>query len=951
MPSPPTHTKVARYGTWESPITPDLLTQGAISFGEITVVGSPPRVVYIENRPVEKGRAALVDIGTVEDEGKSEPADITRGEINARSAVHEYGGGALASSDLEGGIVVFASYKPGDYGVFKSTWTGSDWSAPQRITPHNTAMRYADFCIHPSNPSLILAIQEDHTVDTPSAVVNTLVIIDASDKTVKVVASGRDFYSSPRWSSDGRFVAWVSWDHPEMPWWATELWVASFDAGKREIVDSRVVAGKEGKVSVGQPIWMPGNSASAGGQTLVAFSDERNGFSLPHKINVDATPDNQLQLGSWTPVLDKPIEGDFLKPAWTLNNSSVVALNGETLACIVTRGATDTLSVLSLGSGKLTELVTPYKAFHQLRTAGSRRVVVNAGNAQQPSAIVAIDVEASSPKPQVRVLRQSSDLIASGKISPSYLSQPREISFPTTLPPQSTPALSHCILFPPRNPNYTAPRGTSPPCIFRIHGGPTSAASGGELNWETNFWTSRGYAVCFVNYGGSTGYGREFMLRLNGEWGRVDTRDCVAAARYLGTVQRPAREDVGKMTRIARQQWEGLEEVYDTAEGSVKVTMQRPQGQGGWGWWDLVTTPLAAVASLALGRLAAGVGMGTGGLLASHPTATTAGVTLAGMLAYLRLAKVRVLSESVWVSSTLGLQTETRRGLFLPFARRKPFVLSTQRSPLIPRDRILDLVLNSSISRWSVRDYLAVGVRASPRDKAGSAGGSSSSSSSARSAGRQLHTLFPHMEPRLPIVERIHSTLYPALFPSSSNPVEAARAPIPALRHNAPPSGSPLIDPTKLIISGGSAGGYTVLACLVNHPELFSSATSKYGVADLTLLAQESHKFESQYVFQLLGGTPEQVPDVYHDRSPIYKAGRIRTPLLVAQGSEDKVVPPNQSEMIVEAIKGQKGDGGEGRVKYLLFEGEGHGFRQKENVVRMLQEEEGWYRRTLGLDA
>lgn len=955
---------VAPYGTWVSPITAEFLTLGSISFGEIAVVwpsaaDQPPRLVYVENRAAEKGRAALITTTLPFRDSHVElknSQDITDGKLNVRSAVHEYGGGALAVSQLGHGSVVFSSYKPRDHAVYRICFGPNAAEEPERITPQCPALRFADFCPHPHNPDLILAVQEDHTVDEPSGVVNTLVIIDAHKKSVDIIAEGRDFYASPRWSSDGQLIAWINWDHPEMPFWATELCVAAFDQQRRVLNSTQSISGREGGAITQNPIWLPDRQVN----TLVFSSDSENGFSLPQLVEIQQDASGVVNVGNVTPVLRAEMKADFIKPAWTLNNSTMVALSRDILACALTRGSEDSLAIVRLATGEVLELDTPYRSFTQLRRAADDKLVVHVASACQAAAIAIFDLKDALTKnstqmsaQQITVIRHSSDLLSSGTLSPDYLSQPAHISFPTTIPPSGEPALAHAILYKPQNPHYSAPKGSTPPCILKIHGGPTSAAAAGQLSWETNFWTSRGYSICYVNYGGSTGYGRDYMLRLNEKWGLVDVQDCVAAAKFLSTstsqehtTKAPRKETPEQMTQTAQEQWENMQEVYDPVNSTASVTLSRARGN--WGWLDAVTTPLVVAASIALGKLVAtgSVPCPVAGLMGTHPTMTTASVTFAALVGYMRLFKVVVTSETVMASSNFGLQVETCRGIYLPWCRRPSAIVSVERT-LVPRDRILDVLLSTSVRGWTIRDYLAVGIRSVPDDsvKAGRPNDAPIT--------RSLQVLFPNLQPRLPVIQQIYQVIYPALFPSSSNPLANTRTPVPELRkartgnEAVDASGVPLADPNKIIISGDSAGGYTVLACLTNYPDVFNSATSKYGIADLNLLAAESHKFESRYLLKLLSGTSEEVPQVYKDRSPIWKAERIKTPLLVAQGSEDRVVPPNQSEMIVKAIQNQPD--GESRVKYLLFAGEGHGFRQKENVITMITEEEAWYRKTLKL--
>lgn len=399
--------------------------------------------------------------------------------------------------------------------------------------------------------------------------------------------------------------------------------------------------------------------------------------------------------------------------------------------------------------------------------------------------------------------------------------------------------------------------------------------------------------------------------------------------------QNKRKTAIQEMTKTAQAQFKSLEERFDS-NGSVRITLENHQSQ--WGLSDLLALPVIDRMTNAFSKLSPLVGQ--------YPIATAVVV----FLSYLAVKATSVLKESVFASPNFGLQMETTRGLRLPFISKKHQAFLTSTSVQhIPRDRMLDLVLNTAVKGWDIKDYLAVGVRSRPMciDDAPKAGETATL--------RSLQVLFPHLEPKLPIVERIYKTLYPVLFPSSSNPVANAAKPLPTLQRTFddsyhrqyPSSTTPRADPNALIISGGSAGGFTVLACLTNHPTTFSAGCSSYGISELTALAKESHKFESRYPLRLLGGTPEEVPEIYRERSPLYKAGDITSPVLLLQGSEDKVVPPDQARSMFDAISSKPG--GKERVKYIEFEGEAHGFRKAENIIRALEEEEEWYRVKLGL--
>lgn len=274
------------------------------------------------------------------------------------------------------------------------------------------------------------------------------------------------------------------------------------------------------------------------------------------------------------------------------------------------------------------------------------------------------------------------------------------------------------------------------------------------------------------------------------------------------------------------------------------------------------------------------------------------------------------MSESVTALPGVGIQLETIRGL------RTPRLIKTSaKRKLIPRDSILDIITSEAFQHWRVIDYVAVATRMSRMVRM----------EEGNDQGGKLEVVFPHLLPRLPVVEHVFTSIYQAIF-------QHKKALPPSLR------GQPLVDPNKIAISGSSAGGFTVLASLCLYPNMFKAGTSLYGVSNIADLAEESHKFESEYTNRLMGGTPEEVPRVYHDRSPLYMADRIQAPVILMQGDIDKVVPPEQSKAIYDVLQ-KRGV----QTKYILFEGEGHGFRKAENIRRAIQEEETWYKSCFNL--
>lgn len=311
---------VAPYGTWKSPISADLLTKKNVSFGEIAILSATEThasIAYVENRPQESGRAALLirriplDLLSLVRQGGGDVArqeiDVTQGKLNTRSGLHEYGGGAIApASD---GNVLLTDYKTFD--VFVATRDGQSLN---KITPDNKAHRFADFSSHPTLP-IVAAILEDHTEDLPSKVVNSIACIDTHTKDVHTIVSGYDFYTSPRFSPDGQYIAWVCWNHPSMPFWATELWVAKFEPGacgaEAKVSGATKIAGNNQSEVAHYPLW-------SSDRTLL-FSRDVSGFANPFTVDVKEDGNGEFTLGNLKPVLKNAIEADFTSPAWQVN--------------------------------------------------------------------------------------------------------------------------------------------------------------------------------------------------------------------------------------------------------------------------------------------------------------------------------------------------------------------------------------------------------------------------------------------------------------------------------------------------------------------------------------------------------------------------------------------------------------------------------------------------------
>ncbi|CDO77752.1 hypothetical protein BN946_scf184993.g15 [Trametes cinnabarina] len=649
-------TIIAPYGTWSSPITADVILKSGAKDDEVFVDPITSTIYHIEQRPNEGGRAVIVDT--------EKGVDVVGKEWNVRSGVHEYGGAPAVAYD---GVIYFSNFKDGR--VYRT----KDGSTPYPVTPENANYRYAKFAVHPQQPHLLVAIREDHTDDRPSAVVNILCLINVKEKTVAPLVEGADFYSHPCFTPDGKHIAWTQWFHPDMPWEGAEIHVADVQADEHSLKLSNAthVAGKRIEVSTGYPVWASND--------LLLFVSDESGYYNPWKFSVAS--------GTASPVLSKPIDEDFAEPMWRLGWNFGVPLDLEGRMALFTavKEGRNILYLVSIRGGTLEELECPYVNVSCVQRVTYEAVVFQGQKHDEAGRVVLCNIkEYAKPKYTVVNAKAGEESIP---FSRAYVSVPRSI----TLKVPETGEPVHVLYYPPTNPDFVAPEGEKPPAILSAHGGPTSRALPG-LKLTIQYFTSRGFAWVNVNYGGSNGYGRKYIKRLEGKWGIVDVQDCAVAAQQLAA-------------------------------------------------------------------------------------------------------------------------------------------------------------------------------------------------------------------------------------PSYS-----------------------LIDPKRIAITGGSAGGYTVLMSLCTFPDLFAAGTSSFGISDLITLGQFTHKFESQYLFKLVGGTPEEVPEAYKERSPVKKADRIKAPLLVLQGSLDAVVPPNQAELIVSNIK-KRG----GYVEYIVFEGEGHGWRKAETIRAAIEKELSFYEDVFGL--
>ena len=715
----------ASYGSWTSPIDARGIAEGGIRLGWPQAVGEA--AYWSEMRPLEGGRYAIVrraPEGTI--------GDVTPAGVNARTLVHEYGGGMyVAFRNVRGGeSVIFSDYadqrlyrqdlevagvvradggEPGGEDEAHGDEPGSGakvgddaeagaaaarWSAPRPLTPAPPtarAWRYADGSVTPDG-RLLVCVRERH--DT-AGVVNDIVALpaDGSSGPIEgprqpiVVADGHDFFAAPRLSADGRRVAFICWDHPRMPWDGTELRVAEIDTDGHPGA-SIAVAGAVDE-SVVQPQWTPDGD--------LLFVGDHSGWWNLYRLEAPAIAAAPRPAAA-PPVAMAlaPMAAEFAKPHWVFGLGSFALLDDGSIVAAYTQDGVDHLAQIDRDSVR--EIETGYTVFAGLATAGAR-IVANAAGATQSGQIFLVDPRSGT----VDVLRRSREI----EVDARFISRPEPIAFPTWYergsvtgplvdelagaagerPTEQAALLAHALFFPPTNPDFAAPPGERPPLLVISHGGPTSAHEA-ELTMDIQYWTSRGFAVVDVNYGGSSGYGRAYRERLKGNWGVVDTVDCIRAAEFL------------------------------VARGDV--------------------------------------------------------------------------------------------------------------------------------------------------------------------------------------------------------------------------------DPDRLAVRGGSAGGYTTLNALTRF-DTFAAGASHFGLADLeSFVAGGTHKFEERYIVPLVGPYPEAA-EVYRERSPIHHVGDIACPVILFQGLEDEIVPPAQAEMIVAALAKKSLP-----YAYLAFEGEQHGFRKAENIVRCLEAELYFYGKVFG---
>jgi dipeptidyl aminopeptidase/acylaminoacyl peptidase len=447
---------IAPYGTWTSPISSEWLTISQKKYGTLVLDGA--MIYWDELRPNENGRAVVVRLSP-----DGEKRDMTPENLSVRTRVHEYGGAPFTVHESK---VYFVNDK--DQRIYLGN---------QPLT--EPGVRFADLHVYP--PYLIAVGEKDHE--------NFLICLHLPSKKWEKIASGKDFYASPAFNQDGTRLAFLTWDHPQMPWDGTELWLADFRNG--HLLNIQKIAGSTSE-SIFEPTWSPSN--------VLHFVSDKTGWWNLYRWNGKAEP-------------LCPREAEFGLPQWVFGMSTYAFAGEKIIAASVKDGH------WSLGlSPDYKPLDLSWTFFTQIRATPEFAVFIS-GSSSQDKSIYKYDFA-----------KRKTTLIAHNvhpHLDPGYISEGQFITYPS-----AQGRKSHAFYYAPKNKDYEAPTGTLPPLVVMSHGGPTAATSH-TYDLKIQYWTSRGIAVLDVDYGGSTSYGRLYRDTLKGNWGIVDIEDCEAGAQYL----------------------------------------------------------------------------------------------------------------------------------------------------------------------------------------------------------------------------------------------------------------------------------------------------------------------------------------------------------------------------------------------------------------------------------
>jgi len=474
--------KTAPYGSWKSPITSDLIVRESIGLTQLRLAEG--NAYWIEMRPSEGGRQVIVRHGR-----DDQRTDLTPTGFNARTRVHEYGGGDYV---VDGDAVYFSNFS--DQQIYRVSVSKD--GKPELISRDcdDARVRYADY-VSDSGRERLICVREDHRGDEHQPV-NDIVSVPKAGGESTVLVSGNDFYSFPRVSADGSRLAWLTWNHPNMPWDGCELWTSEF-ADDGSVINQRMVAGGLNE-SIFQPEWSPDGR-------LYFVSDASGWWNICRE-----SPDGVENVCA--------IKAEFGAPQWVFGMSTYAFVSADKIVCAFVEQGIWRLGEIDTRIGELTRIETSYTDISSVHASGDR-ALFRAGSPTQSLSIIDFDLTTRTSK----ILQRSNRI----EVDTGYISQPELVEFPT-----ENGLTAHGFFYPPRNKDFAGPANEKPPLLVKSHGGPTSATIA-LLMFGIQYWTSRGIGVLDVNYGGSTAYGTEYRRRLNGAWGIVDVDDCVNGARFL----------------------------------------------------------------------------------------------------------------------------------------------------------------------------------------------------------------------------------------------------------------------------------------------------------------------------------------------------------------------------------------------------------------------------------
>jgi dipeptidyl aminopeptidase/acylaminoacyl peptidase len=454
-----------------------VVAAAAVRLGAITIDGDD--TYWIEGRPEDGGRAAIVRRSA-----SGLIGDVTPAGTNVRTRAHEYGGGAYT---VDRGTVFYVEFS--DHRFYRL-----DPNRPPLPLTLPGDWFFADPCVDPIRNRMI-CVREDHSGAGEAVTTLVSLPLDGPATAGVILVSGHDFYSTPRISPDGSQLSWLAWRHPQMPWDGTELWLARLGADGA-LQSPRRIAGDEDE-SIFQPGWSPDG-------TLYFVSDRTGWWNLYRfREAIEAV---------------YPIDADFGRPQWQFGTSTWAAVDDRHLAVTYVQDGRWRLAQLDVLTATLRPIAPELEPGDTIAATRTHAVLL-AGSTTAPDRIARVELATG----RVDTVRTASTT----QIDRRFISEPEAIEFPT-----ERGVTAHAFFYRPANPDFSPLAGERPPLIVISHGGPTAMTTA-RLNLEIQYWTSRGFAVVDVNYGGSTGYGREYRRRLRGEWGIVDVADCIRAARHL----------------------------------------------------------------------------------------------------------------------------------------------------------------------------------------------------------------------------------------------------------------------------------------------------------------------------------------------------------------------------------------------------------------------------------